>query len=100
MALVEQLKRFVGCRVRVQFWDPAMMILNEAPYPVEFDCLGIVLLEVGGFVQGFVEAERLVEIPDSQGYSSLDYFLQHEGSRHKLAPLADLYQIGGAGGVS
>ena len=34
MQQLEQLKIYIGCRVRIQFWDPIMYLLDdEGPFP-------------------------------------------------------------------
>ena len=93
MPLVARLTAFVGCRVRIQFWDPCMYALDEeAPYPVDISCDGIVLLQDGGHLQAYIECSDLLEHPTPEGYTSHGYF-KHKGGYGRLAPLADIYMI-------
>jgi len=94
MQLVEQLKTFIGCRVRIQFWDSIMWMCDEeAPFPTEADCLGVILQQHEGFLQAYLQVKNLKELPTHEGYSSQGYFKQQVGSDVLLAPLADLYEV-------
>src|SRR4051812_7324631 len=46
------LHEFIGKHVRLQFWNPIMIMLeDEGPYPLTCDCRGIVTLLHDGFPQ-------------------------------------------------
>jgi len=67
---LRDLERFIGQRVRIQFWDPIMFLLeDEGPFPVLADCQGIVLLRREGFLQAYLVLDRLEELPNSSGCS-------------------------------
>lgn len=94
MALVIKLKSFIGCRVQIEFWDSCMWLFpEEAPYPLNATCRGVILLQDGDFLQAFIEVSNVVEVTTPDGYSSLSYLQKRPESEHVLAPLADLYQI-------
>ena len=89
---IEQLKVFVGCRVKIQFWDPCMFALEEeGPYPYEADLVDVKVLQDGGFQQAFLLLENAIEIPNADGYSPARYLQQHGDFLH--AHVADLYEI-------
>jgi hypothetical protein len=47
LALVEQLKVFIGRRIKIQFWNSMMMYdEDEAPTPLEADCEDVVILNI------------------------------------------------------
>lgn len=92
MQLVEKLKTFIGFRIRIQFWDPIMWILDtEGAYPVDADCLGVLLQKDGDFLQAYLQVKKLKEHPTPEGYLSQGYFKQQGDVL--LAPLADLYEV-------
>ena len=94
MQLVERLKFFVGYRIRLQFWDSIMwMCEEEAPFPVHANCIGVMLLQDGDFLQAYIEVSNLQEYPTVEGYSPQGYFQKKEGSDNLLAPLADIYSV-------
>ena len=94
LQLVQQLKAFAGCRVRLQFWNPIMFWFeNEGAFPVEVDCIGTKLLHDGDFIQAYLEVADPKELPNEDGYSPAGYFQKREGSYFLLAPLANLYSI-------
>jgi len=98
LQLVEDLKSYVGCRIRLQFWDSIMnMLEEEGPYPLEADCRGVVLRQEGEFQQAYIELTNIKEIPTEEGYSPEAYFEKQADSQVLLAPLADLYQISKVG---
>lgn len=101
MELVEQLKLFAGYRIRIQFWDCIMWTCDEeAPYPTEADCLGVILQQDGEFMQAYLQVKNLKELPTPEGYSPQGYFKQQDGSDVLLAPLADLYEISKVGSIA
>lgn len=97
--LVDQLKSYVGFRVRIQFWDPIMRLLDEGPFPLEADCMGVVVLQDGEFLQAYIEVTNTVDIPAADGYSPQGYLARRIESSHQLAPVAELYEITVAGKV-
>ena len=89
---IEQLKVFVGYRVKIQLWDPCMFALEEeGPYPCDADLVDVKVLQEGGFLQAFLLVENVVEIPNADGYSPAEY-LQQRGD-FLYAHVADLYEI-------
>ena len=93
LQLVEQLKEFVGSRIKIQFWDSCMTMLEEeAPYPLEADLVDVTLQEVGGFPQAFLLVKNVRELPNADGYSAMGY-LQKLPDCNLQASLADLYEI-------
>ena len=94
MALVEQMKRFIGSRVCLQFWDPCMWMLEEeGPFPVYVDCVGVVIMQDGDFPQAYLQVENMKEIPNADGYSPASYLQERANCNYLHAPLADLYTI-------
>ena len=94
MQLVEQLKEFVGFRIRIQFWDSIMWILEEeGPYPIEVNCVGVMFLKEEGFLQAFIEVSDPQEFKNDDGYSPSAYFQKREGSVFDLASVADIYSV-------
>ena len=91
--LCDELKGFIGCRVKIEFWDSCMVILNEGPSPLIADVNGVKLLEMEGFTQAYLEVSNLVAVPSDDLYCPLIYLQSHAGSDYQLAPLADLYVI-------
>ena len=92
--LVEKLKAFVGFRVRVQFWDSIMLMLDdEGPYPLEGDCTGVVVEPRDGFPQAFLVMDNVLEIPTSNGFSSLRFLEKSKSGTGQLAPLAHTYLV-------
>jgi hypothetical protein len=89
-----QLQAFVGLRVRIQFWNPVMFMLNEDewPHPVEADCEGVVTLVEEGFLQPFLLLRDPVEIKTG-GCSGLSYLVERAEITCKLAPVAEIYEI-------
>lgn len=98
MQLVEQLKAFIGCRIRIRFWDSCMWTCDEeAPYPTEADCLGVILQQHEGFLQAFLHVKNLKEFPTPEGYSSQGYF-KPQGDV-LLVSFADLYEVSKIGNI-
>jgi len=94
MRLVEQLKAFAGCRVRLQFWNPIMYWLEEeGAYPVDVDCIGVTLLQDGDHLQAYIQVSNAKEFPNQDGHSAMSYFQQRADCEYLLAPLADLYSV-------
>ena len=93
LELVEKLKAFVGFRIRVQFWDPIMFMLDdEGPHPLEGDCTGVVVEPRDGFPQAFLVMANVLEIPTSHGFSSLRY-LETPDNNGGLAPVAHISSV-------
>jgi hypothetical protein len=94
LQLIADLKAFVGCRVRLQFWDSIMMWNEiEGPFPCDVDLIGVVVLQVDGFPQAFLKVSNVIEVPNEHGYSAKSYFQQRPECLHLLAAVADLYEI-------
>lgn len=94
MALVEQLKGFVGHKVSIQFWDSCMYLLEqEGPYPLTATISGVILLTDDGFVQAYLELSEAVEQPNADGYSPMSYLQKRDGSVFDLASFANLYRV-------
>ena len=94
MQLVEQLKPFVGGRVRIQLWDSAMWMREEdGPFPFDADLAGVVLLEEEGFLQAYLQLDKVTELPNDEGYSPQGYFLRLEDCNYLRTSLADLYSV-------
>ena len=94
MELVETLKSFIGFRVQVQFWDSIMFLLEEeGPFPLNACVKGVVVLQVDGFPQAFLELSDPAEQPNSDGYSPRAYLEKRSESEFALASLADIYQV-------
>lgn len=88
------LQAFVGKHVRLQFWNPIMIMLeSEGPSPLTADCRGIVTIDDGGFLQPFLLVAGVRERPTEDGSSPLGYLRAHPDFIHKLAPVADLHEI-------
>ena len=91
--LVEKLKTFIGFRVSVQFWDSIMFMLDdEGPYPLEGDCMGVVVEPRDGFPQAYLVMSNVLEIPTSHGFSSLPY-LESPDNNGGLAPVAHISSV-------
>ena len=94
MALVEQLKLFVGFRVEIQFWDSIMFMLEEeGPFPAEVDCVGVTIMTDGEFPQAYLQVHDVKEIPNADGYSPASYFQERADCNYLHAPLADIYSV-------
>lgn len=94
MKLVEQLRAFVGLRVKIQMWDSIMFILdNEAPFPFHCDCLGVILLQDGEHLQAYLEVANVVEQPTLDGYSPQGFLVDRSESKFQLVPLSELYEV-------
>lgn len=94
MALVEQLKAFIGSRVQIEFWDSCMwMFPEEGPYPLVATIQGVVLLQVGEHLQAYLEVSSPIAVPTSDGYDPMVFLLKRPESSHQLAPLSELYSV-------
>jgi hypothetical protein len=91
--LVDEIRALVGSKVKVQLWDPIMVILNEGPNPFTCILLGVELHKIDGFLQAFLQVNSVEEIPTPDGYSPLCYFQQPDNCSYLQVSLADLYQI-------
>jgi hypothetical protein len=91
---LRDVEHFIGQRVRIQFWDPIMFLLeDEGPYPVLADCQGIVLRRRERFLQAYLILDRVEELPNSSGYSPAS-FLERDGKLGcTLAPIAEVLEI-------
>ena len=94
-AMVEQLRAFSGFKVRIQFWDSIMWMLEEeGPYPAEAYCHGVTLLtDCDGFLQAYLMVEGVKELPNEDGYSPEGYFQQRADCEFFLAPVANIYTV-------
>ena len=98
MALVERLKDFSGCRIRIQFWDSIMLMLpEEGPFPIEVNCKGVVLLQDGEHLQAYMQVTDPTEFPNDDGYSPMDYFQQRPDCNYLLASVSDIYEVSRVG---
>jgi hypothetical protein len=94
MVLVEQLKLFIGSKVKIQMWDSEMWLFpQEGPHPFAADCMGVVVLTVDGFQQAFIEITNAKVLPTPDGYDPLTYLQTHAESNFQLVPLASLYEV-------
>lgn len=85
---------FVGKHVRLQFWHPIMIMLEEeGPYPLVCDCGGIATLKVDGLLQPFLLVGNVRELPTDEGTPALAYLQQRNEFSCKLAPISELYAI-------
>lgn len=95
MRLVEQLKAFIGTRVKIQFWDSIMLMLeDEGPYPLEGVCRDVLLSQQGEFLQAYIALDNVKEIRTTDGYSSLGYLVTLGNIPGQLAPLSAIYEVG------
>lgn len=95
---VEELRQFVGSRVRIQLWDSCMHLLpDEGPNPFEADLVGVVMMEVDGFQQPHLKLSNYFEQHTQNGYSPKSYFKEAEGLT--LVALADLYTLTKLSGI-
>lgn len=95
MQAVKRLRGYLGCRLRIQFWDHIMNWLEEeGPFPLEADCKDVVILQEGEFPQAYLVIDNILEIPTPEGYSPQRHFLKNrEGIPGQLAPLAEFCEI-------
>ena len=92
--LFEQLKRYIGRRVYIQFWDPIMYMLDEeGPFPIEADCVDVIILKKDDFSQAYLVINKIHVIPTPEGYSPNKYLTDQDDAKNKLASVSDLYEI-------
>lgn len=93
--LLDRLRAFVGHRVTIQFWDPIMHydFLDEAPFPLEADCLDVVELMDGEFPQAYLVIGNEREIPTEGGFSSRKRLVVRDDVPHPLAPVAAIFEV-------
>jgi hypothetical protein len=95
MALVVQLKHFSGSRVTIQMWDSDMWLFpQEGPHPFATDFMGVIVINIDGFQQAFIEVNNVVVLATPDGYDPLTYLQTHAESNFQLVPLASLYEVG------
>ena len=102
MALAQQLKSFVGCRVVVQLWHPEMSWHElEGPFPFNAVCLGVDVRQEREFTQAFLRCSDIIEVPNAIGFSPSSYFQKAERDKQDVwVSLADLYEISKIGSKS
>ena len=89
MRLVEVLKSFIGRRMKIQFWDPIMYLLDdEGPNPLVGLCEDIVIQRDDAFLQAYLVLDGAKEIPTLRGSSSIDFM-----NNGKYAPLAKICDV-------
>ena len=94
MDLVEQLKRFIGSRVKIQMWDSEMWLFpQEGPHPFAADFIGVIVVNIDGFQQAFIEITNATVLATPDGYDPLSYLQTHAESKFALVPLAALYEV-------
>lgn len=94
LQLVEELKVFTGCKVRVQLWDTSMWYHElEGSFPFDAMCGGVDVRQEGEFPQAYLMLNEIAEVPNDYGYSPEPYFQKTDGCDYYLASLADLYSI-------
>jgi hypothetical protein len=88
------LGRFIGQRVRLQFWDRIMLLLEEeGPYPMLADCRGIIVLQHEGYLQAYLVVDHTEQLPNASGYSPAKFLSTEMISGLSLAPIAELLEI-------
>lgn len=91
---LQELERFVGKRVCIQFWDPNVLLLDdEGPYPMLADCQAIALIRREGFLQAYLMLDRIEECPDVSGYSPAKFLERQDKLGCSLAPIAEVAEI-------
>ncbi len=91
---LRDLEHFVGQRVRIQFWDRIMFLLeDEGPYPMLADCKGVALFRQEGFLQAYLILDQVEELPDQSGYSPTKFLDTKAVAGFTLAPIAELFEI-------
>ena len=66
---LDQLRGFVGSRVRIQLWDSCMFLLpEEGPNPFKAIFVGIVMLDADGFPQPYLQVKDWIEQQTEYGY--------------------------------
>lgn len=91
---LRDLGSFIDCRVRIQFWDPIMYLLeDEGPCAILADCRGIILGYHEGFLQAYLMLDHVQELPESFGYSPTKFLDTEKVAGLVLAPIAELFEI-------
>lgn len=91
---LRDLEQFIDRRVRIQFWDPIMLMLeDEGPYPVLADCRGIALLRQEKFLQAYLILDRIEEVTNSLGYPPASFLDSNKEPPFTLAPISELLEI-------
>jgi hypothetical protein len=91
---LRDLERFIGQRVRIQFWDPIILLLeDEGPYPMIADCRGLAILRNERFLQAYLILDRIEERPNSWGYSPASFLKPEKELGFTLAPIAELAEL-------
>jgi hypothetical protein len=86
---------FVGCRIRIQFWDDGSMWLlaeNEWPDKVDGTCHGVATLLDEGLLQAYLILHAPVSASTRQPSTS-SYLQYRDRMNSALAPLADIYWV-------
>lgn len=94
LSLFEQLKYYIGRRVYIEFWDPIMYMLDdEGPFPIEANCVDLIILEKETFHQAYLVINEIHVISKPLGYAPKGYLTDQENTKNKLASVSDLYEI-------
>lgn len=93
--LVEELTRFIGSRIRIQFWSPVMFMLEEeGPFPVEADLIHVVIGAEDGFPQAYMRLDHATEVATPDGCTASWYLTADDNVEGQvLASLAHLYTV-------
>jgi len=92
--LVVQLKRFIGTRVTIQMWDSDMWLFpQEGPHPFAADFIGVIVINIDGFQQAFIEVANVTVLTTPDGYDPMSYLQTHAESKFALVPLSTLYEV-------
>src|SRR5205085_1971111 len=90
---LRDLGAFIDRRVRIQFWDSIMYLLeDEGPCPVLADCRGIILLYHEGFLQAYLMLD-VQELPESFGESPAEFLDTEKVPGLVLASIAEFFEI-------
>lgn len=91
---LQDLEQFIEHRIRVQFWDPIMYMLeDEGPYPLHADCQGIALLRQEQFLQAYLMLARIEILPTSRGCSPERFLERKSELECTLAPIAEVLEV-------
>ena len=94
LLLVEQLKTFIGFRIRIQLWDSIMSMLeDEGPFPLECDCSDVVILHRDGFPQAYLAIKNVREISTPDGFSPLGRIENVHPGGDQLVPVSKIYEF-------
>ncbi len=92
MQQLEQLQEFIGGRVRIQLWDSCMFLLpDEGPFPIKGKLVGVVMKDVDGYPQPFLQLLAMTVQANDSGYAPDGYITHEDGL--SLVPVADLYTL-------